>query len=158
MKIEQLETRRLLVRQYGEDDLEVCRRFRREVFGLDEPEAGASAWLKWTIDSYRELAALGQPPYADYAVVLRDSGEFIGSAGIVPTIVPWGALKGDPSDTLLSPRSDCFGAYCPRIAGAASRRRRPARFSNTSSMNWARGMPWRPASATTLLHSALWRG
>ena len=113
MAIEQLESARLGIRQFDECDLDQVRRFRRDVFGLDEPRASAGSWLKWTIDSYRELANLGQPPYADYAIVLRGSGEFIGSAGIVPTVVPWGALKGDPSDTLLSPEIGLFWGILP---------------------------------------------
>jgi hypothetical protein len=31
---------------------------------------------------------LGQPPYADYALELRSDGSFIGSVGIVPTLIP----------------------------------------------------------------------
>ena len=113
MKIESLETARLRIRQFDQGDLDDCNRFRREVFGLDEPAMRVRHWLKWTMDSYRELAQLGQPPYADYAVVLRDSGEFIGSAGIVPTVLPWGALKGDPSDSLLSPEIGLFWGILP---------------------------------------------
>lgn len=113
MKIESLETARLLIRQFDEGDLDDCIRFRREVFALDEPATRVERWLNWTIDSYRELGELGQPPYADYAVVLRESGEFIGSAGIVPTVVPWGALKGDPTDSLLSPEIGLFWGILP---------------------------------------------
>lgn len=113
MKIESLETARLRIRQFNEGDLDDCLRFRREVFGLDEPVMRIRRWLNWTMDSYRELADLGQPPYADYAVVLRESGEFVGSAGIVPTVVPWGALKGDPSDSLLSPEIGLFWGILP---------------------------------------------
>ena len=113
MKIESLETARLRIRQFVGGDLDDCIRFRREVFGLDEPAIRVERWLQWTVDSYRELADLGQPPYADYAVVLRESGEFIGSAGIVPTVLPWGALKGDPSDSLLSPEIGLFWGILP---------------------------------------------
>ena len=113
MKIESLDSERLRIRPFNEEDLERCRRFRREVFALDESGEGAHRWLRWTIDSYRELANLGQPPYADYAVELRGSGEFIGSAGIVPTLVPWGALKGDRSDLLLSPEIGLFWGILP---------------------------------------------
>ena len=113
MKLEQLETARLRIRQFDQGDLDDCLRFRREVFGLDEPAVRAQRWLTWTTDSYRELAQLGQPPYADYAVVLRDGGEFIGSAGIVPTVLPWGALKGDASDSLLSPEIGLFWGILP---------------------------------------------
>ncbi len=115
MKLEHLETARLRIRQFDERDLEHCLRFRRDVFGLDEPRANSQSWLKWTIDSYRELANLGQPPYADYAIVLQGSGEFIGSAGIVPTVLPWGALKGDAQDTLVSPEIGLFWGISPEF-------------------------------------------
>jgi len=88
MKIEQIDAGRLRIRQFNSDDVQHCRRFRHDVFGLDEGAATAQSWLRWTIDSYRELANLGQPPYADYAVVLKDGGAFVGSVGIVPTVVP----------------------------------------------------------------------
>lgn len=113
MKIESLETARLRIRPFKLDDLDNCLHFRRAVFGLDEARADAQGWLKWTIDSYRELANLGQPPYADYAIELKASGEFIGSAGIVPTVLPWGALKGDSSASLLSPEIGLFWGVLP---------------------------------------------
>ena len=63
MKIDLLESERLRIRPFTEGDLEHCRRFRREVFGLNESRGAArSAGSCWTLDSYRELANLGQPP------------------------------------------------------------------------------------------------
>ncbi|MYD10414.1 MAG: GNAT family N-acetyltransferase [Chloroflexi bacterium] len=113
MKLEALETARLRIRQFSLDDLDNCLRFRREVFGVDDGEANAQRWLTWTIDSYRELAGLGQPPYADYAVERRGDGCFVGAVGIVPTVVPWGALRGEPSDALLSPEIGLFWGIMP---------------------------------------------
>lgn len=115
MKLDQLDSERLRIRPFNEGDLDHCRRFRREVFGLDECRSAARRWLRWTIDSYRELANLGQPPYADYAIVLKDGGGFLGSVGIVPTLAPWGALKGDPQDRLLSPEIGLFWGILPEF-------------------------------------------
>ena len=115
MKIERIDAGRLRIRQFNSDDVQHCRRFRHDVFGLDEGAAPAQSWLRWTIDSYRELANLGQPPYADYAVVLKDGGAFVGSVGIVPTVVPWGALKGDAQDRLLSPEIGLFWGILPEF-------------------------------------------
>lgn len=122
MQIDFLESERLRVRPFKEDDLEYCWRFRRDVFGLDEGRAPAQRWLRWTVDSYRELANLGQPPYADYALVRKDGGAFVGSVGIVPTHVPWGALKGDAQDSLLSPEIGLFWGILPefRLRGYAT--------------------------------------
>lgn len=113
MKIESLDSERLRIRPFNEDDLDNCQRFRRDVFELDEARAQAQSWLRWTIGSYCELANLGQPPYADYAVELKGSGIFIGSVGIVPTVVPWGALKGDAWDTLLNAEIGLFWGILP---------------------------------------------
>ncbi len=114
MKLDSLETARLRIRPFAPDDIDDCIRFRRDVFGGDEARANTQNWLDWTIDSYRELAGLGQPPYADYAVELRaDSSSFIGSVGIVPTVIPWAALKGESSDALLSPEIGLFWGIMP---------------------------------------------
>ena len=96
MRLHILETPRLRIRPFTEADLDNCALFRRVVFGLDEPLENARNWLTWTIDSYRELAQLGQPPYADYAVVLKESGAFLGSVGIVPTASALGRAQRRP--------------------------------------------------------------
>ncbi len=103
----------LHIRPFREADLDSCIRFREQVFGIDEAPAAVERWLRWTIDSYHELAKLGQPPYADYAIDLRDSGAFVGSIGIVPTVLPWGALKGTSSDGLLRPEIGLFWGILP---------------------------------------------
>lgn len=104
---------RLRIRHFAADDLAACSDFRRRVFHLDEDAEAARRWLNWTIASYRELASLGQPPYADYAIERRDTGEFVGEVGIVPTVVPWGALNGDDADNLLSPEVGLFWGVLP---------------------------------------------
>ena len=117
-----LRTPRLRIRHFAEDDLDACVEFRRRVFASDEPRSEIENWLRWTIASYRELAKLGQPPYADYAIELHSSGAFIGSAGIVPTVIPWKALKDQTGNDLLSPEIGLFWAILPehRQQGYAS--------------------------------------
>ena len=53
---------------------------------------------------------------------MKDSGDFIGAAGIVPTVVPWRALTGNPADNLLSPEVGLFWGIMPdyRRRGYAS--------------------------------------
>ena len=109
----ELQTERLRIRHYEASDLQNCHRFRREVFGLAGAPQAAERWLRWTIDSYRELAQLGQPPYADYALERNTTGEFLGSVGIVPTVIPWGALAGDTEDNRLSPEIGLFWGILP---------------------------------------------
>lgn len=117
-----LTTPRLRIRHFREADSDDCYRFRRDVFGAREAPEAAERWLGWTIASYRELAQLKQPPYADYALERRDDGVFVGAVGIVPTLTPWGALNGDAADALLSPEVGLFWGILPgyRRRGYAS--------------------------------------
>ena len=117
-----LATERLRIRHFEERDLASCIQFHQQVFDSQSEQSEIESWLRWTIDSYRELANLSQPPYADYAVELKDSGEFVGAAGIVPTVVPWGALTGNLADNLLSPEVGLFWGIMPayRRRGYAS--------------------------------------
>ena len=117
-----LRTERLRIRQFTQSDLDACIRLRRDAMGLDSPRRAVADWLRWTSDSYRELAGLGQPPYADYAVTALTDGAFVGSVGIVPTLIPWGAIRGDASDKSVSPEVGLFWAVLPpyRRRGYAS--------------------------------------
>lgn len=117
-----LRSERVRIRHFTESDLEACLEFHKSVFDSAAQVSSVKRWLSWTIDSYHELSKLGQPPYADYAIELRTSGQFIGSAGIVPTVVPWGALKGKTNDDLLSPEIGLFWGILPgfRRQGYAS--------------------------------------
>lgn len=114
MKPVDLNTERLRIRKFDEQDIDNCLRFREQVFDMEEPRQTAVDWLQWTIASYRELERLGQPPYADYALELRDKGQFIGSVGIVPTAINEGALRGDESENLLRPEVGLFWGVLPR--------------------------------------------
>ena len=109
----ELTSQRLRIRHFNEGDFAACSDFRRRVFQLDDDAEATRRWLRWTVASYRELAGLGQPPYADYAIERRDTGGFLGAVGIVPTVLPWGALKGDASDDLLSPEVGLFWGLLP---------------------------------------------
>jgi RimJ/RimL family protein N-acetyltransferase len=60
--------------------------------GDDESWARKESWLRWTVDSYRELARLHQPPFGERAVVSREAGQFIGLSGYVPCFGPFGRL------------------------------------------------------------------
>ena len=118
----ELQTARLRIRHFEASDLASCIQFHQQVFESQSAQSAIESWLRWTIDSYRELANLSQPPYADYAVELKDSGDYIGAAGIVPTVVCWGALQGEASDDLLSPEVGLFWGIMPdyRRRGYAS--------------------------------------
>ncbi len=93
--MENLETQRLRIRRLTMDDLQLISQVYLDA-GWDEPTPEAAEqrrqWLEWTIRNYQALADLYQPPYGDRAVVLKDSGELIGSVGLVPAFGPFGQL------------------------------------------------------------------
>lgn len=102
-----LETARLLIRPFAMEDLpDVFRLFDVELGDADlrtdkmESLAERSQWLQWTVLNYVQLAKLRQPPYGDRAVVLKATGQLVGSCGFVPCLnafeqVP-GFTGGDP--------------------------------------------------------------
>jgi [ribosomal protein S5]-alanine N-acetyltransferase len=91
-----IETDRLLIRPYTPADLEPRHLLMQQAFESADTPDDTRAWLDWTVRGYRELARLYQPPYGDYAVVLKASDAVIGSVGLVPCVVPWGALNSRP--------------------------------------------------------------
>jgi RimJ/RimL family protein N-acetyltransferase len=88
-----LETARLVIRPFTMEDLpDVCRLLDVELgdaglwTGKTEALAERSQWLQWTVLNYGQLAKLHQPPYGDRAVVLKPTGQLIGSCGFVPCL------------------------------------------------------------------------
>jgi len=90
MKVPVLESERLCIRPFCEDDLETIHRILNDGFGQDKTMSAAAAlaerrsWLRWQIAGYEWLAKMNQPPYGDRAIVLKSSDELIGSVGFVP--------------------------------------------------------------------------
>lgn len=98
-----LETKRLIIRPFVPDDLEAVHRVLSNAWQVPSDEQrqrmpDRERWLRWVIANYESLASLYQPPYGDRAVVLRESGELIGSAGLVPAMGPFGQLPGFPAN------------------------------------------------------------
>ena len=88
-----LETERLLVRPFEESDLEACHQLLDiEAWQTGRTLAERETWLRWTILNYQALAELSQPPYGDRAVVLKSTGELVGSVGFVPSLMPFSRL------------------------------------------------------------------
>lgn len=120
MSIFDLETERLIIREYQHEDLEDRRRQDAEIYEHQTDEESAKSWLEWTISTYRELATLYQPPYGDYAVTLKASRELIGSVGLVRSIIPWGVF--DPETpvelrNLVTPEFGLYWAILPSMQG-----------------------------------------
>jgi ribosomal-protein-alanine N-acetyltransferase len=103
-----LATPRLLIRPFTLDDLPAVHQM------LDQDPAGGDPgsysalsleqradWLRWTIQSYSQLAWLHQPPYFDLAIDLRSTSELIGACGFAPCLAEFGQLPSLAEDTSL---------------------------------------------------------
>src|SRR5436190_18081257 len=91
-----LETMRLIIRPFIMDDLtDVHRLFDVELNAEDlrtdkmETSKERAEWLQWSMLNYVQLAKLYQPPYGDRAIVLKETGQLIGSVGYVPCLMPF---------------------------------------------------------------------
>jgi RimJ/RimL family protein N-acetyltransferase len=86
-----LETHRLWVRRFTRADVDVVASLHDDCF-CSGPRAAREAWLDWTVLNYAALEQLRQPPYGDYAIALKETGEVVGSVGLVPTFGPFESL------------------------------------------------------------------
>lgn len=93
-----LETDRLRIRPYQMGDLDALHGSLVDAGWVDsnlsheESRAKQKKHLQWAIMNTDALANLYQPPYGDRAVVSKETDEFIGSVGLVPTLKPYGLL------------------------------------------------------------------
>ena len=87
-----METHRLLIRPFILEDLPVIHRILDQTFGaggkVDDETAlqERRSWLQWSILNQEWLPRLHQPPYGDRAVILKATGELVGSVGYVPLL------------------------------------------------------------------------
>ncbi|RMF80046.1 MAG: N-acetyltransferase [Chloroflexi bacterium] len=108
-----LETERLIIRPYVIDDLPTIHPILNAGFG-ESPLDERRFWLEWQIMSYTALSALYQPPYGDRALILKATGELIGSVGWVPSYGPFDKLpyfrarSTEPSSELARPEMGLF--------------------------------------------------
>jgi RimJ/RimL family protein N-acetyltransferase len=118
-------TPRLLIRPFEMADLDAIHQIldveladaNTGVNGVLAHEA-RRAWLQWSILNVEQLAYLHQPPYGDRAVLLRSSGQLIGSVGFVPCLSPFEQIPylAPPGDAPISrqegaPFTTEFGLY-----------------------------------------------
>ena len=90
MKMPVLTTERLCLRPFSVADFPACDRLFQEVWRTEAQRE----WMEWVSRNSSELENLHQPPYGDRALVLRESGAIIGSAGLTPAFGPFGMLPG----------------------------------------------------------------
>jgi len=91
-----LESTRLRIRPFEMGDLEDVYRLldvelREAELGSERMDtlAARETWLRWAVLNYDQLGMLYQPPYGDRAVVLKQTGEMVGSCGFVPCLMPF---------------------------------------------------------------------
>jgi len=91
----ELYTERLLIRPFVMDDLQNMHQVNLDAgWAEDTPDdlEKRRKWLEWQVINYDALANLYQQPYGDRAVVLKQTGEFVGSVGLVQAFGPFGQL------------------------------------------------------------------
>jgi len=116
-----LETARLLIRPFVMADLDALHQIVDvELSDADFGTEGAQSlderreWLEWATLNYDQLAKMYQPPYGERAIVLKQTGQLIGSIGYVPCMMPFGQLPGLAAglDEATRRRSTCeLGLY-----------------------------------------------
>jgi ribosomal-protein-alanine N-acetyltransferase len=114
MRMPVLRSNRLVVREFGIDDLQAVHTL------LDvQLEGGLAAleqrrdWLHWTVLGYSQLAELRQPPYGDRAIVLTSSGALIGACGLVPCLAPFSQIPGMGQSPGYSAEIGLYWAVAP---------------------------------------------
>jgi ribosomal-protein-alanine N-acetyltransferase len=115
LKLDILETERLIIRPFALDDLDDIHRILNEAFGAAD-YTGRREWLAWAVLNPTALERLRQPPYGDRAVVLKASNTLIGSVGLVPSCGPFDKLpyfrarSVTPPSGLITPEMGMFWA------------------------------------------------
>jgi len=111
-------TSRLRIRPFASNDLDAVVKLHDDCFGAAALNVRRD-WLGWTVRNYAALAQLQQPPYGDYAIELRASGEIIGAVGLVPSFGPFdrlpslrARLKTEPTGR-FQPELGLFWAVAP---------------------------------------------
>lgn len=123
MHLPTLETQRLQIRPLRMEDLNDCHRLYVDIDWADKSVSEEEnlqrrrQWLEWTVRNYEQLALLYQPPYGDRAVVLKDSGRFVGLVGLVPLLAPFGQLPsfGRKPGAAFSAEVGLFWATTPAL-------------------------------------------
>jgi RimJ/RimL family protein N-acetyltransferase len=121
-----LEAERVRIRPLTRGDLEPCCRLYEEIgwsdatVDVETNDALRASWLDWTVDSYRELDRLDQPPYGERAVESLAGDAFLGLVGLVPSLAAFAQLPGQGArpDWRTRPEVGLFWAFRPANQGA----------------------------------------
>jgi RimJ/RimL family protein N-acetyltransferase len=89
MEMPPLETDRLLIRPFAEADQQAV----AAILEAGPADAATERYVRHGGLNAVVLAELGQPPLGDRAIELRETGELIGLAGLVPAFGPFHQLR-----------------------------------------------------------------
>lgn len=115
-----LETERLIIRAFVEDDLADYTRLISAAFGVgDGPGPGAALpeQVRYNALADKVHEAIRQPPYGDRAVVLKETRRLVGSVGFVPCLAPFGQLPSFERTPYRTPELGLFYALVPEHWG-----------------------------------------
>src|SRR5687768_12095739 len=114
-----LDTARLRVRPFVPADAETYSRLLDEAFGLASYGSSDEKRIvfEYQVAADAGMALLHQPPYGDRAIVLRDSGEVVGSVGFAPCLMPFGLLPSFEATDLFTSEIGLFWALFPEQQG-----------------------------------------
>jgi RimJ/RimL family protein N-acetyltransferase len=93
-----LESERLRIRPFRNADLPYLYQIKQNIGWVDAEKTAEQQlldeadYLEWAVRNERQLAQMGQPPYGDRAVVLKENDQLIGSVGLVPCVDVYGQL------------------------------------------------------------------
>jgi len=93
-----LESERLRIRPFRNTDLPHLFQIKQNIGWVDAAKTAEQQlldeanYLEWAVRNERQLAQLGQPPYGDRAVLLKENDQLIGSVGLVPCVDMYGQL------------------------------------------------------------------
>src|SRR5687767_15913897 len=89
-----LDTARLRIRAFVLADADTYSRLLDDAFGAGSYGSSDDKRIVFEhqVAADPGLALLHQPPYGDRAIVLRDTGEMVGSVGFAPCLMPFGRL------------------------------------------------------------------
>lgn len=87
-----LETERLRIRPFTPDDLHDTIQTLTTIGWVDESQteaeqhAAIEKYVQWSSLNHTQLAQIGQPPYGERVIALKQSNQMIGTCGYVPCI------------------------------------------------------------------------
>jgi len=114
-----LETDRLMIRAFALSEFETYSRLLDAAFGAGGPGSNEKRRLVFAYQVAADpgLALLHQPPYGDRAIVLRASGEIVGSVGYAACLMPFGQLPSFEPTTRFTSEIGLFWALFPEQWG-----------------------------------------